>query len=266
MTPADRSFEDRVDFGRTAADYSRFRQGFPAEFFERLRARDIGVPGQRVLDIGAGTGQMARGLALGGALVTALDQSADLLAAAAQLDREAGVEVAQVQAAAESSGLATGAFDLVTAAQCWHWFDQAKLGPELNRLLTPGGQLVLAHLDWLPWNDNVVAATEALILEHNPVWTMGGGDGLPTHHVADVQRAGFVEVETCSYDLDLSYSHEAWGGRIRASAGVAATLDEEETEQFDAELGALLAESFPADPLDVPHRIFVLTARRARVS
>ena len=263
MTRADRSFEDRVDFGRTAADYSLFRQGFPAEFFERLRARGIGVPDQRVLDIGAGTGQMARGLALGGALVTALDQSADLLAAAAKSDREAGVEVEQVQAAAESSGLPDCAFDVVTAAQCWHWFDQSKLGPELNRLLAPDGRLVIAQLDWLPWAANVVAATEALILEHNPAWTMAGMDGLPTHYVADVQRAGFVRLETFSYDLDLSYSHEAWRGRIRASAGVAATLDEKATERFDAELRALLAESFPTDPLAVPHRIFVLTARRA---
>ena len=131
-------------------------------------------------------------------------------------------------------------------------------------MLKPEGRLVIANLDWVPWEDNVVAATEALILEHNPEWTLAGSDGLPTHHVPDVQRAGFVGLETFSYDLDLTYTHEAWRGRIRASAGVAATLDGPATEQFDSELRALLAESFPSDPLAVPHRIFVLTARLAK--
>lgn len=258
-----REFEARVDFGRTARDYSRFRQGFPLDFFERLRARGIGRPGQRVLDIGSGTGQMARGLALGGARVTALDRSADLLAAARELDLDAGARVEQVRAEAEATGLPDASFEVVTAAQCWHWFDQERLGLELLRLLVPGGRLVVAQLDWLPWADNVVAATEALILAHNPEWSMAGGDGLPTHYLADVQRAGFTELETYSYDLPLSYSHEAWRGRIRASAGVAATLDRAATERFDAELAALLERDFPEQPLAVPHRVFVLLARRS---
>jgi len=262
MTPAERSFEDRVDFGRTAADYSRFRQGFPPEFFERLRGLGIGVPGQRVLDLGTGSGQMARGLALGGARVTALDRSAELLAAAHRLDREAGVTIEQVRASAEQTGLPAASFDVVTAAQCWHWFEQERLGPELLRVLVPGGRLLIAQLDWLPRPGSVVAATEALILAHNPDWTMAGMDGLPTHYVADVERAGFDGLETFSYDLELHYSHEAWRGRIRASAGVAASLDAAGTERFDRELSALLARDFSEDPLAVPHRVFAILARR----
>ncbi|MFT5286792.1 MAG: hypothetical protein ACI8TQ_002965 [Planctomycetota bacterium] len=91
---------------------------------------------------------------------------------------------------------------------------------------------------------------------------MAGNIGMPTHYLADVQRMGFVGIETFSYDLDLIYTHEAWRGRMRASAGVSATLNPAETEQFDAELAALLARDFPEDPLPVPHLIFTITARR----
>ncbi|MDQ6781646.1 MAG: class I SAM-dependent methyltransferase, partial [Candidatus Eremiobacteraeota bacterium] len=44
-----------IDFGKTASDYGRFRAGFPDRFFERLLAGWI-APGQRVLDLGTGTG------------------------------------------------------------------------------------------------------------------------------------------------------------------------------------------------------------------
>ena len=70
--------------------------------------------------------------------------------------------------------------------------------------------------------------------------------------------AGFEDVETFSYDADVPYSHEAWRGRIRASAGIAASLPPEEVARFDAEHAALLAERFPADPLVTPHRVFAL--------
>ena len=165
-------------------------------------------------------------------------------------------------APAEDTGLDAGAFDLVTAAQCWRWFDADRAGAEVMRLLVPGGRLVIAQLDWIPRVESVVAATEALILAHNPAWELGGLDGLPTHFVADVERAGFRDVETFSFDLDLAYTHEDWRGRIRASAGVAATLTPDAVERFDAEHARLLTERFPADPLAVPHRVFALLSRR----
>ena len=56
-----------VDFGRTAEDYARHRAGFPEQLFERLTARGIGCAGQRVLDLGSGTGSLARGFARRGA-------------------------------------------------------------------------------------------------------------------------------------------------------------------------------------------------------
>lgn len=250
----------QVDFGRTAEDYATHRAGFPAPLFERLAAAGVGRAGQTILDLGTGTGCLARGLAQSGATVTGLDPSEPLLAQARRLDEAAGVSVRYVVGTAESTGLADARFDVVAAGQCWHWFDKPQAAHEAHRLLRPRGRLLIAYFDWLPLPGNVVAASEALIEEHNPAWTWGGGTGLHPEVMADVALAGFTGLETFSFDLDVPYSHIAWRGRIRASAGVGGSLPADKVAAFDRVHGAMLAERFPHDPLQVPHRVFAMTA------
>src|SRR5208283_4433249 len=108
MSTAEVRFKElTADFGKTANDYGRHRAGFPDEFFERLRA------GMRALDLGTGTGTVARGLATRGCEVTGLDRSAPLMEQAAELDRAADAVVKYVNAAAEETALAAAEFDLV---------------------------------------------------------------------------------------------------------------------------------------------------------
>jgi SAM-dependent methyltransferase len=249
-----------VDFGRTAEDYARHRAGFPEELFERLAAQGIGRAGQRVLDLGSGTGSLARGFAHGGARVTALDISGDLLARARALAVEEGVEIETLRAPAEDSGLPDASFEAVTAGQCWHWFDRPRAAAEARRLLVPRGRLAICHFDWLPRPGNVVAATEALIEAHNPAWTFGGGDGRYPAWAADASGAGFGDIESFDFEIPVPYSHEDWRGRIRASAGVGGSLAPEAVADFDAALGALLAAEFPGGPLQIPHRCFAMIA------
>ena len=252
----------QVDFGRTAADYARFRAGFPERLFDELAARGIGFAGRRVLDLGTGTGTLARGFSRRGAAVVALDPAEALLAEARRLAGAEELAVEFLAGRAEATGLPDAAFDLGAAGQCWHWFERAAAAAETWRLLKPGGHLVICHFDWIPSGTNVVAATEALIEQHNPDWRLGGGNGLYPAWLADAAEAGFAEIETCSRDLTVPYGHEAWRGRIRASAGVGGSLSAEAVARFDAALAALLAENFPEDPLAVPHRLFVLLAAK----
>ncbi len=249
-----------VDFGKTADDYTRHRAGFPDRLFDRLAAFGIGKPGQRVLDLGTGTGSLARGFARRGAEVTGLDIAPEMLAAAAELAAAEGLEVDFREGGAEATGLPDSAFDVVSAGQCWHWFDSAAAAAEARRLLRPAGRIVLCHFDWLPLPGNVVAASEALIRRHNPAWTQDGRDGFHGFHATALAVAGFTEIESFSFDRGVTYSHEAWRGRIRASAGVSGSLAPDRVAAFDAAHAALLAAEFPQDPLVVPHRCFALTA------
>lgn len=258
-----------IDWGRTASDYARFRAGFPDRFFERLFAGGWVKAGDRMLDLGTGTGNVARGLAMRGCTVTALDRSQPLLEQAAILDREAGTHIQYVLASAEDTGLPAHSFHAVTAGQCWHWFDKARAGREIMRLLRPGGALILAHFGRLPLPGSVVEATENLIRANNPGWYGGviqrrginRDIGIQPDWFTDLTRSGFAGLESFTFDISMPYSHEAWLGRIRASSGAGASLPPDEVEKFNDALRQLLQTHFPDEPLQIPQRVFALMGK-----
>ena len=79
--------------------------------------------------------------------------------------------------------------------------------------------------------------------------------------LTDLGEAGFENIRTFSYDTFAPYTHAGWRGRIRASAGVGASLPDVEVHMFDVELGALLREKFP-DPMPVHHRVWAVIAQK----
>ncbi len=126
---------------------------------------------------------------------------------------------------------------------------------------------MIAHFDWLSVPGNAVEATQEIILRHTPPgaaahgpWRFARGTGVYPQWLIDLQSAGLVGIETFSFDVEVSYSHEAWVGRVRGSAPVAATLDEDGVRACSRELAAVLTERFPEDPLSLPHRVWAVTA------
>jgi len=259
-----------VNFGFTANDYAKHRAGFPDAFFDRVYADGFVQAGASLLDLGTGTGTLARGFALRGCHVTGIDPSAEMMEQAKEMDKLAGVEIEYHVAKAEATGMHDSAFGIVTAGQCWHWFDRTKAAQEVKRLLKPGGMLIIAHFDWLPLTGNVVELTEQLIVKHNPGWKFGGGLGMYPQWLRDLGEADFANIRTFSFDIDVPYSHEAWRGRIRASAGVGASLTPEQVERFDSELKQMLEKQNQASGeketalLKIPHRVFAVTAQKPK--
>jgi SAM-dependent methyltransferase len=254
----------KVNWDHTAGDYAAFRAGFPAEFYERLAGYGIASGSgtqKRALDLGTGTGTLARALAVRGWRVTGLDISADMIGAARRLDAAAGVDVDYVVARSEATGLAAAAFDLVSAGTCWHWFDKPAAAREAYRLLASNGRLVVAAMEWQSRPGNVVSATSDLIHKHNPQWP-DDQLGFRFEWAEDLSAAGFTIIDRFVFDVTVPYTHEAWCGRIRASAGVSASLDRAAADAFDHEHAELLRARFPLEPLTVPHRILAIVARK----
>ncbi len=248
------------DFGQAAAEYARWRQGFPPRLFDWLKTLDVGCPDQHVLDVGTGTGLMARELARRGCHVTALDPSEALLAEAERAAASENLSISHVSGRAEQTGLPEGGFDVITAATCWHWFDRAAAAAECWRLLRPGGRLVIAHLDWLRREGNVIDLTLQAIHAVNPPpadrqWTFRYPDWL-----FELTDSGFDTYEVTAFPAKLTYSHDGWIGRIVASAQIGPALSSPEIEAFRTDLSERLANN--PDPMAVEHRVFAIVLSR----
>lgn len=248
----------KADFGKTDADYRNYRAGFPESFFESLQERGLIRGSEAVLDLGTGTGTIARSLATIGCKVTAVDPSGALLAQAKELAELEGQEINWRQATAEDTQLEGHSFDVAIAGQCWHWFDASKAIDEVKRILRNDSLLVIAHFDWLSFSGNVVQRTAELIKEMNPGWDYTGSVGIYPKWFRHLSEGGFRGIQSYTYDEDVVYTHEGWRGRMRACGGVGGSMDSETIEAYDRSLADILSKEFPEDPLSIPHRVFVV--------
>ncbi|MFV0412021.1 MAG: class I SAM-dependent methyltransferase [Oscillospiraceae bacterium] len=129
-------------FTGLAAVYSKFRPGYPADLLQYLHAEAGFAPGKTVADIGAGTGIFSKFLAEGNSPVICVEPNPGMLALAKQ-------ELALyplcrfVQASAEHTTLPESSVNFVTVAQAFHWFNREAFRLECQRILKPGGRVVL---------------------------------------------------------------------------------------------------------------------------
>ncbi|MBR3182361.1 MAG: hypothetical protein IKF56_06980, partial [Eggerthellaceae bacterium] len=50
------------DWGRVSGDYAEYRDIYPEEFYRRIIERGLCANGQRILDVGTGTGVLPRNM------------------------------------------------------------------------------------------------------------------------------------------------------------------------------------------------------------
>ncbi len=242
-----------IDWGKTSEEYAKYRPGPPESFYKTLVAEGIGLKNQSVLDLGTGTGVLARQFAKQGSVVTGLDISENQIKMAEALAKKDSVNATFIVSDANQISLKDRSFDVVTANQCWLYFDKLKSIPEVKRLLKNGGIFSTSHFCWLPFQDKVAGKTEELILKHNPAWTAGGYTGdipeLPKWAVGQFKTRKLI-----IYDEPIKFTVETWKGRMKACRGVGVVMNADELAKFENELEDLLA-GLVGEEFDVLHRI-----------
>ncbi|ATY12722.1 class I SAM-dependent methyltransferase [Amycolatopsis sp. AA4] len=126
--------ERALSFGAVAAEYERYRPGYPAELAEKVLDY-AGAPIAEALEIGAGTGKATRLFAGWGIAVTATDPDPAMLA---ELRKHLPAEVETREGALEDLR-PDRQYGLVYSAAALHWTDPAGRWPRIAALLAPGG-------------------------------------------------------------------------------------------------------------------------------
>lgn len=138
-TPSNFTDAQRLAFGRAAELYDEVRPGYPDAVMDSAIALAGVRAGDRVFEVGAGTGKATGALARRGLEVLAIEPSPEMAAVARRnLARLGCVTIAETDferwiPAEERAAL--------FSFQAWHWTDPGSRYRLAHRALTPGGRL-----------------------------------------------------------------------------------------------------------------------------
>ena len=248
------------DWGRTSEDYAKYRDIYPQAFYDKLAELSIGVKGQEVLDLGTGTGVLPRNMYRYGASWTGADISENQIAYAQKLSEEAGMNISYLVSPAESVDFPENSFDVITACQCFMYFDKTVLLPKIHKMLKPNGHFCVLFMAWLPEESPIAKASEELVLKYNPSWT--GGHMTRYKLEAPPWCGGLFEAANMlTYDLPVTFTRESWHGRIKACRGIgASSLTEAEITAWEQEHKAFL-QTVP-ETFDIMHYVTILDLKK----
>lgn len=204
-------------FGDDAEQYDRARPSYPTAMVDDLVAEfvDAGVGGcGRVLDVGCGTGIVARLFEDRGCTVVGVEADPRMAAVAARH----GVDVDVV--AFEQWTPRGGPVDLVTSGQAWHWIDPAVGPAKAAQVLRPGGALAAF---WHSYHYEA-AFHQSVLAVYRELAPDLAEDSLalatiPADAVAEGRRSDIAAIEACglfeapderTYTMGRRYTGEEW--------------------------------------------------------
>ena len=228
------------DWGKTSSDYSKYRDIYPEIFYQKIIDRNLCIKKQRVLDLGTGTGVLPRNMYRFGAEWTGTDISENQIAQAKRMADEMHQNIKFFTVASEKIDFPNNSFDVITACQCFWYFDHNIAIPNLAKMLKPNGRLLILYMAWLPYEDRIAGASEKLVLKYSPDWS-GAGETIKPIYIPDIVYDYFKMVGHEEYDVAVPFTRESWHGRLRACRGVGASLSETELKCWDSEHRELLS-------------------------
>ena len=140
---ANTSRRSRFIYGRNPSAYERARMPFSRSTVQWALSRTFFRPGDKVLEIGAGTGQLTGELLAAGANVTALEPIDTLADSLQRIHKEGDAGELNVSRDTFEDFVAPDTFALVVAANSFHWIDPAISYQKSADILAKDGRLCL---------------------------------------------------------------------------------------------------------------------------
>ena len=248
------------DWGNTSEDYGKYRDIYPESYYKKLLSLGVEKDNQSILDIGTGTGVVARKIYKESNSIIGIDIEENQIEKAKELSIKENKNIKYLIRSAEDTGLGLNEFDFIIAAQCYIYFDRSKVLKEIDRILKPNGKFIITWFCWLPYESKLAKASEDLILKFNPDW---GGAGFKDNFEInfDMTSSDFIIGNQIRYKERIPFTKETWCGRIRATRGVGAVLNSKELNKFDEEHKDLM-NNFKDHEFEIPHLVLMNTYKR----
>jgi SAM-dependent methyltransferase len=241
---SDRATRSR-SFETVAAKYEQHRPDYP-EQAPGWAAERLGLErGARVLDVGAGTGKLTRGLVALGFEVLAVEPGGAML----EELRKAVPEAEAFEAPAESIPLPDASVRGSFAGQAFHWFDPARALPELHRVIEPGGGLALL---WNWWDERDP-------LQHELGTLIGYGGHEPYRNDELPGAPWFRELDRTVVETTEPSSPESLVAYL-STTSMFVTMDADERERRLTEVRAIAARH--GDQFPLPRLTYVFAFER----
>jgi ubiquinone/menaquinone biosynthesis C-methylase UbiE len=240
------------------ADYDRVALQF-APIHDELVARLEPTPGERWLDVGTGTGEVALRAARAGAEVTAVDISENLLAAAR--DKPDADRVAWELGDAQALRFEDAGFDVVVSCFAVIFApDQEAAAAELKRVCKPGGRLGLTS--WRP-EDGPHAIYQRFVPSDSVAVADQWGEEAHVHQL--LGDAFELEIDEGVWHLTAESPEAAWTLMSEGAPPVKALLGKLEPAEAAGFRAAMLERwaGFQTEGrIDEPRRYLLVTGRR----
>lgn len=246
------------DWGKVSKDYGKYRDIYPEEFYKRIVDLGLCTSGQKVLDLGTGTGVVPRNMYKYGAKFIGVDISENQIAEAIELSK--GMNIEYFVSSAEKIDFPNETFDVVTACQCFMYFDKNIILPKIHNILKDNGHFLILFMAWLPHESEIASKSEELVLKYNPAWT---GGGMTRYELKKPKWAEpLFEVENAiTYATNVQFTRDTWHGRIVACRGIgASSLSNEEKESFSKEHIEYL--KTVTETFEIPHYVSILDLKK----
>ena len=206
-------FDNKTIFNALAEQYDAYRPHYPPQALSFLVTLADLDRSSDVVDIGTGTGRIARELAKYVRLVYAVDTANVMLEQLQLASAEEGVNnIRTIEAPGEATGLQNESLDLVTLAQAFHWMDKASALKEASRLLKPQKPIVLLWNQVTNTKDHYYTEIVSLIKKYNSSYK-GGADILSVDFPDHINSSKlFGSIDRFTFPFETDYSIEEYVG------------------------------------------------------
>jgi len=256
-------------FHDVATYYDRYRPGLPDAAITYLVARFALGGASRVLDLGCGTGQVARSLCKRVGKVVCVDSDEDMihsLQISPETRRVCIGKLDVVQSTAEEYAAPAGTFDLVAICRAFHWMNQEVVLAKCKSFLRASGGIALLGDSSLwngsePWQKTAKETIQRFLGQERRAGSKKFAASTEPYE-AMLRRHGYRDIATKEFAVVRSWNVSSLLGYLYSTSFSARPMFGDRVQEFEDALQEALGDPGKDDTFEERVQFTVQSGRK----